>query len=261
MGRNKSNNVDYFPCYCKDGKVVFILESHWGNNGFSFFYRLWKQLGDADFHYIDLRQRDTWEYFKAKMKIPETETELILQKLAEMKVIDLELWQHRIIWSDSFVESIADVWLKRKRNIPQKPTYLIQKTALSVQEVDTGDISGPEGTQSKVKESKEDIYTPIFESWNSQKLIKHRKLTDKMRRAINGILDEFTQEEIIKAIGNYSEIINDPVTYYFNHRWTLEDFMRRGTSKFVAAADPRSNFRKSDIIGKGKNNDILKEFD
>ena len=161
MGRPKANNVDYFPCYCKDGKVLFVLESRWGNAGYAFFYKLWKRIGDADFHYIDLRPLDNWEYFRAKMGVSDTETTDILNKLAEMGVIDPELWSQKIIWSDSFVESVKGVWEKRKQAVPEKPLFLLQKSTLLEQKQQIDGVSVPEGTQSKVKKSKVKYIKPL----------------------------------------------------------------------------------------------------
>jgi hypothetical protein len=154
MARPGSKNVDYFPCYCKDGKVLFVLESRWGNNGYAFFYKLWKRLGDADYHYIDLRPIDNWEYFRAKMGVSDSETTDILNKLAEMGIIDPELWSQRVIWSESFLESVADVWRKRKQLIPQKPTFLIQKPGLPQQKSAETIVSGIDNPQRIGKESK-----------------------------------------------------------------------------------------------------------
>lgn len=159
MGRAIRTNVDYFPCNCKDGKTLFILESRWGNNGFCLFYRLWKRLGDADFHFIDLRKVDNYEYFIAQMKISEPEILEMLDKLAVLGVIDPELWAERILWSDSFVEDIKDVWIKRNKMIPQKPLFLIQKTGNPDQKSPESSESGPESAQIKEKKIKENTNT------------------------------------------------------------------------------------------------------
>lgn len=164
MARPEAKNVDYFPCYCKDGKVLFILESRWGNNGYAFFYKLWKRLGDADHHYIDLRQSDNWEYFRAKMGVSDTETTDILNKLSEMGVIDPELWSNHIIWSDSFVESVKTAWTKRKQLIPQKPTFLIQKPAIPEKIETETTVSGDHNPQRKVNKRKPPISPKELES-------------------------------------------------------------------------------------------------
>jgi hypothetical protein len=88
------------------------------------------------------------------MGVSDTETQEILDKLADMVVIDPVLWAQKIIWSDSFVDSVKDVWLKRKQLIPQKPLFLIQKQELPSQNETEIPVSGDHNPQSKVKKSK-----------------------------------------------------------------------------------------------------------
>ena len=112
---------------CRDDQMLSVLEAKWGNDAFCIYYRLWKQLGSADFHYIDLRPFGSWELFLTQMKVSESVTVEILDKLARMGVIDKELWGYKVLWSDSFVESVKDVWIKRKVNVPRRPIFLIRK--------------------------------------------------------------------------------------------------------------------------------------
>jgi hypothetical protein len=87
----------------------------------------------------------------------------------------------------------------------------------------------------------------IYYAWNKQDIIKHRKLTDKIKRVISGALnDEWEKDEIIRAIENYAEILKSP-DYYWTYRWTLRDFISRGLDKFVDTAYPHQNFKKGGI--------------
>lgn len=82
------------------------------------------------------------------------------------------------------------------------------------------------------KDNIKDIYILIFNYWNSKKIIVHRKLTDKLKQRIKTTLEDYTKEEVYKAIDNYSDIINDD-KYYFSYKWTLKDFLQRGLEKFL----------------------------
>lgn len=46
----------------------------------------------------------------------------ILQKLSDIEIIDPELWSIRIIWADSFVQSVKEVYRKRSIPLPEKPS-------------------------------------------------------------------------------------------------------------------------------------------
>lgn len=205
MARPEVKNVEYFPCYCNDGKVLFILESRWGNAGYAFFYKLWKRLGDADYHTIDLRPFDNWEYFRAKMGVSDAETQAIMDKLAEMKVIDPDLWSFKIVWSDDFLESVKDVWVKRKQLIPQKPQLPEKKPILPEQKPAVPVVSDTDNPQRKVKESKVKkrtlcVYSDAFQSFWSvyPKHTAKKSAFQEWEKAI----DKPPLEDILSAIEN-----------------------------------------------------------
>lgn len=102
------------------------------------------------------------------------------------------------------------------------------------------------------KKEKENIYMPFLDHWNSFKIIIHRKITDKQKTKINTALKNYEKQEILKAMENYSYVVKSS-QHYFSHKWTLEDFLQRGLSKFVDAAQPIENFKeKSHGQGTGK---------
>lgn len=94
---------------------------------------------------------------------------------------------------------------------------------------------------------KDNIYS-IFELWNSQEIIQHRKLTDDIKRAINGKLKDYSLEDIQQAIKNYTEILKGD-EYYWTHTWTLKEFLTRGLEKFGDIDIVRRNYRIDDKQG------------
>lgn len=94
------------------------------------------------------------------------------------------------------------------------------------------------------------IYS-IFEFWNEQNIIKHRKMNQQMKSHINARLKEYTVDELKKAILNYSTVLNND-EYYWTHKWSLQDFMKpNNVTRFVDDADPLENFKKSKNKGAG----------
>jgi hypothetical protein len=75
----------------------------------------------------------------------------------------------------------------------------------------------------------------LFGFWNNQKIVVHPELTGEICQAIEKKLQDFSVEQICKAISNYSEILKSP-DYRFNHPWTLEDFLNKGINKFLNRA-------------------------
>lgn len=147
MARPKKQEVDYFPHYCEHGKVLFILENKWGNNGYAFFYKLCELLGKKEGHSYDCNEIGSWEYLLAKTLVSGIIATEILDTLSAMKIIDPGLWGSKVIWMQSFVDSITDVYARRVIQKPHKPGLLHTETPLNGIPV----IINP---QSKVKYSK-----------------------------------------------------------------------------------------------------------
>ena len=83
----------------------------------------------------------------------------------------------------------------------------------------------------------------IFNHWNSKGIIKHRKITDKLKRAINNALKDYSQDEICTAIDNYAIILADD-KYYWTYKWGLGEFISRGLDKFLDFEVAANNYMK-----------------
>ena len=95
----------------------------------------------------------------------------------------------------------------------------------------------------KDKERIKNTYIDFFDHWNSKKIVVHRKLSEKQKTKISASLKVFSEPEILKGIENYAKVVFSS-DHYFSHKWTLQDFLARGLSKFVDEADPLENFKK-----------------
>jgi len=101
----------------------------------------------------------------------------------------------------------------------------------------------------KIKESlkenlKENISRVIFDLWNSLEMIKHKKLTADMKRAIFIVAEDYSKREISQAVKNYAEILKGE-QYYFKYTWTLKDFLKRGLEKFLDLEIAKNNYSKT----------------
>lgn len=129
MTRPRKATVDYFPHSCEHGKTMFVLEETFGMHGYYFWFRLLELLGSTENHFIDCKSPSSWRFLTSKTRSASDKAEEILQCLADMEAIDPELWQSRIIWSQNFVDGIADAYRNRKVDIPIRPDILRQKPA------------------------------------------------------------------------------------------------------------------------------------
>lgn len=83
----------------------------------------------------------------------------------------------------------------------------------------------------------------IFDFWNECNIIKHREMTDNIKKAITKALKTYTREDICKYIKRYSIVLEDD-KYFFNYKWTLIDFLNRkdGISSFSDEGSKWINF-------------------
>lgn len=148
MARPRKQTIDYFPHACDHGKTMFILEQKHGNNGYALWFKLLEILGKTEGHFLDLNNGASWEFLQAKTKLPGEVCLEILDLLAKLDAIDRELWAAKIVWSQNFMDGVADVYKNRRIEIPTRPSFYTSKPV-------AGSVSTDENPQSKVKESKE----------------------------------------------------------------------------------------------------------
>ena len=109
------------------------------------------------------------------------------------------------------------------------------------------------------KEKDKNIYTLIpddtkiiFDHWNSKGITKHRELTQSMRGKIHARLVNMTVDEFNEAIDNYCEIISDNETYWYSHKFTLQEFANpKNIDRFLTENNPFETMKRSDPFGAG----------
>lgn len=75
-------------------------------------------------------------------------------------------------------------------------------------------------------------------------LIAHRLSYFKdpgTHRAIQKALRQYGRDDVCAAIASYGKIVASD-RHFFNFRWTLQDFLKRGLDRFVPEAEPERNF-------------------
>jgi hypothetical protein len=182
MTRPRKQEVDYFPHYCDHGKVLFILENHFKNDGYAVFYKIIELLARTEGHCYDCSKAENWEYLLSRMGTSEETVKSVIEKLVSMDVIDAALWGERRIWMQSFVDSISLVYGRRASGLPIKPGLLHTETPLN-------GINDNINPQSKVKESKVNIYPQEFlRFWNAYPNKKDKTDAFKAWKKHNGTM-------------------------------------------------------------------------
>lgn len=127
MGRNAARTVEYFPMFVKFGKTIFLLEEKWGNDGFSFWVKLLMILGGSQNHYLDCSKdtqagQENWDYLVARSHLSPEKCDEIIGWLSLRGNLDAELWKlKRIVWCQTFVDNLTEVYAHRKYPPPKRP--------------------------------------------------------------------------------------------------------------------------------------------
>ena len=123
MARPKKNTVDYFPHDCHMSKELEIFINKHGNEGYAFYYRLLELLGTTPNHKYDCSKSFDYQYLVGKTEVDEEKLKVYIEYLISIGVIDEKLWGERIIWIQSFVDSVAEVYKNRTTALPTKESF------------------------------------------------------------------------------------------------------------------------------------------
>ena len=121
MARPKKNIVDYFSHDCFQEKPLHIIDKMYGNDGYAFYFKLRELLGRTNNHAYDCTEFGAEEYLLVETGLSKDAYEKIMETLFDLGELDKELYEnHGIIWWQSFVDLLEDVYSRRKNNIPNK---------------------------------------------------------------------------------------------------------------------------------------------
>ena len=128
MARPKKNTVDYFPHDCHWSKALEIFINKHANEGYAFYYRLFEQLGVSPDHKYDCSKSIDNQYLASKTGVTEEKMSQYIKDLVSIGVIDEDYWKKKIIWVQSFVDSVADVYKSRTTQLPTKEGFLARNS-------------------------------------------------------------------------------------------------------------------------------------
>ena len=277
MARPKKCTVDYFPHFITaTSRTVFVLEEKYGNDGYALWFKLLELLAATDGHYIDLNDTTDLEFFAAKVKIDVEKAIEIIDQLAKLKAIDRELWKHKVIWSQNFVDNLSDLYARRRVSLPQKPTlneFMYAETpsdkSLCMQKPKPSDnlesLCSTETTkvnksivkESIVKKSKGNVGGGVvIDDNNSFKLVANYyennigPLSSTVMDVINYYLDEGVEAELIVEAIKVSCMNNKRTMSYADgvlKNWLKEEIktVKQYKSSLVEKEANRSNLSKN----------------
>lgn len=176
VARPSKQTVEYFPHFVRPGKTLFILESKWGNTGYSFWFKMLEVLGESDGHVLRYNEPDTRDYFLARCGIQHGEAVQIFSKLVELKKIDRELWENREwVWCHAFVENLKVVYAKRTTSIPVRPALSFKEESRAGVFGEKTRVSGEKTQFPGRKQNRSPMSEIVFGEKTPQSKVKERK--------------------------------------------------------------------------------------
>lgn len=113
MARPERKTVDYFPHYISDGKKMYYIQQKYGNDGYATWFKILESLAVTENHFLNLNSEMDIMFLSAKCLISKEKLICVLDDLSTLKEIDHFLWLNKIVYSDKFIESIQDAYIRR----------------------------------------------------------------------------------------------------------------------------------------------------
>ena len=113
-----------------------------------------------------------------------------------------------------------------------------------------GVAASPNPSFTRQENPSETLSERVLAAWTGRpNLIQHRPayLRSKVGKELVTTLierrvEQYDLESVLAAIENYADVLISPL-HYWNHKWTLGDFLVRGLDRFVPEAEPLEVFR------------------
>ena len=220
MARPNKNTVDYFPHDCHQKKELEIFINKHGNEGYAFYYRLFELLGVTPDHQYDCSKSIDYQYLLTKTGVKEYIFEQLMISLVDLDIVDKELWKRKVIWVQSFVDSIADVYNTRTTELPTKDDLYLENSTSKEFSTRKPQFSAENdsylarNTQTKLNNTKKEE-SGVNNSSHS-----------KLPNWVDEIGDEYPRVDVKYSFGrykNYCEGKNKSVTESSFKSWVMDD--------------------------------------
>lgn len=230
MARPGRNNVDYFPHDVIHGSKMFVIEQRYGNDGYAVWFKLLEQLGKADYHYLDLKDKVKKMYLASIFKVDEDIMMKIITDLAELGAIDKFLFEeYEIIFSEKFIETIQDAY-KRRNNECITLSGLCEHLQLKCKqkpakkEVNSFSNDQSKVNKSKVKDSKLDLVVstllPFYKDSDFQEVwVDFEKVREKKKAAKSERSYKTLAKKLLELSGGRKETAIKIVTKSADSGW------------------------------------------
>lgn len=235
MARPNKATVEYFPHYVDHGKTLYNLEAIYGNDGYAFWFKILELLGKTENHYYDCNEIGEWRYLLSYTKFSEEKANEVLKLLAELKAIDYEMWEYKIIFSEKFIDNLQQLYSRRGITPYTKDTLKeLLHTKTILKEVNVNICSQSKEKKSKEKKSKVKESTLNAPSSNDNEVLHNVTITlpkQPYGEFENVLLTEDEHKKVLarkygdKAIEKLSAYLASKKTTYKSHYAVLNSWV------------------------------------
>lgn len=236
MARPQKQGLDYFALDVNMGDEVELIEAEHGMIGFAVLVKMFQKIYKEGYFY-EWNEKNQL-LFSSRSCVDKNTIINIIDDCIKWEIFDGNLYnKYKILTSRRIQEHYVAAVYKRI-NVEMVEDYLLidiydrnNVTLIRVSDDgngDTTDVLDVQSTQSKVNKIKANeikIYNTIFEAYNSQNIIVHRKLTDKIRKAIDRALRNDGEDAVLKSIERYGQAFRDREYRFCTYKMTLDKFL------------------------------------
>lgn len=167
---------------------MYYIEHKYGNDGYASWVKILRQLAVTNYHYLNLTDKVEFMYLASKCKVSENTLTEIINDLCSLGEFHAELWhENMIIYSEKFVDSIKDAYLKRNNKCISLEGLLLLLSDLGVRKLSKGKGKGADNTHRREEKSKEEKkrefilpeYEAVFTKWLTYKANRRESYKDE----------------------------------------------------------------------------------
>lgn len=246
MARPQKQGLDYFALDVNMGDEVELIEAKHGMVGFAVLVKIFQKIYGEGYFY-EWNERNLL-LFSSRSSVDRNKLIDIIDDCIKWGIFDSDLYDKYKILTSRRIQKHYVAAVYKRVNVEMVEDYLLidvhDRSNITLIRVsddgnpDTTDISDVQSTQSKVnknkvneskvyesKVNKNKIYNIIFETYNNQNIIIHRKLTDKIKKAIDKVLRYDGEDIILEAIERYGQAFRDKEYRFCTYKMTLDKFL------------------------------------
>lgn len=232
MARPIKSGVSYFPhdTDASSDEKIEALRSLYGNDGYAFYFILCERIYRTPDLELDVSDAETRQILSRKVGVTLDLFEKMLATSLKHRCFDETTYSKRkVLTSDGIKRRMHKVFEKRAR---MRDFYTKRREVSSPISAAKTMAETQQTKLNKTKLNKNNIYpaelVSAFNHWNSLDIIHHQKLSPQMLKAWKKAKERgYTPEQVRDAMTRYKTVLGSPDKFWFDYRWTLDEFLSR----------------------------------